>query len=69
MRLALTVPAPGIKRVVHHHAVLEPAKFCDRPSDSAYRPADCSVRSSREVSAPRTMTAICCKAVSSSAYL
>lgn len=41
----------------------------DSSSDKAYSPGDCGDKSNRDVSAPRTMIANCCRAGSSSAYL
>ena len=74
VRLAHEVAAPGVERVVHDHAVLQHLVVV-RVDVAAGRArsrtgrADCGVRSSREVSAPRTMSASLSRPGASSLYL
>src|SRR5437667_10321928 len=72
VRFGMAMLAPCIQCVIHHQAAFEHfmviGNVCERPSDSAYNPADCGVKSSREVSAPRTIAARCCSARSVKLY-
>jgi len=69
----LGIPCTRQERVVHDQPCRQAfrdssEKRCDSPSEMAYNPADCGVRSRRKVSAPRTILAKLLQAGSLSWY-